>query len=1652
MPADFKHSNENSAENYEPGERASQDASGSSSYSFLQPFLDSLTSGIVVIDSSGNIVAANRAWHEADPRPGNPLSGLGIGDNYLRALGGLNGSFPSAGEDPTQSIRSVLEGSLESFTVHFPSPGAAREKLLSVEITSLAIGKDRFAILTHTPQFPSGEDSRNNDNLAFALGERVKELNAFYQVADLLRGDPEPSGQLLDSIIDSLRDAMQFPEITSARIVSGPFEHRHENYRPTEWMIEARLDDIISGPGVLQVAYLNDPAAADGDVFLEEERRMLNSIAEVLRTYFSRQASAHRVRRDQERLKKQYEALRLLTHSEIWHAPDEQPALREITKAVAEALEIERFSIWTLVDGNSAIRALDLYRSSRDIHETGTRLESRDFPAYFAAIETSEVLNCPDAVNDPQTSEFAKDYLLPNGITSMLDAPIIENGAVRGVVCAEQVGEPRTWTLAEISFVVSVANLIALLDSQRSRVKSESRMRTILESEPECVKVVTREGILTEMNPAGLRMIEAERLEQVKGQPVLKLIHPDDKEAFLNRHVRSLAGESGTLQFRIIGLRGTTRWVESNSTPLRDSDGSVSSVLSVTRDITSRRKAENALLRIAQAVSKPVTDDFYFELALIMSQALDAKGGVIAIKDEERPGHLSTVAFAVDGERFEDVCYEVAGTPCEDMMHGFPRVYDNGVQSLFPSDKMLADLGLEAYAGVPLYDAAGNVIGLIAALYDNPIDNADLVLSSLQIIAERVSLEIERAAKDKELRRAELRTKLILDSVGEGIYGIDSSGIIQFENPEAARLLGWEPQELIGRHTHSTIHYRRPDGSDYPVDECPVVQTLHDGKPRSGNDEYFVRRDGSFLPISYTVTGIFNDAEEITGAVICFRDITEQKAAEQRLKDSEVRFRKIFDDAATGIAITTLEGRFVDGNRAYCEMLGYAPEELKQKTFADITHPEDREDNIGLIRELIEGKRDALRYEKRYLHKNGTPVWVRISVSLHHNVGGEAIGLVGITEDITIQKRAERALVKSEAALRFASKLGRLGAWEVKLPEMEVTWSDETSSIFDLPVGEFPSVDDAISRYGPEHQERIRTAFEECVSEGTPFDEEDIRLISFKGTERFVRVLGEAVRDHNGKIVEARGAIQDTTDYYRAKEAVRESEHRFRLLSKATNDAVWDWNLQTDELWWSDGFESLFGFSREEVEPDSKAWTNRIHPDDREKVVAEVDSAIAGSGEWWSDEYRFARKDGTYAFVLDRGYLIRDAEGVAVRMVGGMTDLTDRRNLEAQLRQSQKMEAIGQLAGGVAHDFNNILTVINGYSDLLLRQTSETDRAHKALTGILDAGKRAEGLTRQLLAFSRRQVLAPRIVQINGIISDTAKMMGRLIGENIELELRLARDLHMVRVDPGQFEQILVNLAVNARDAMPNGGKLLIETANVSLHNTYCEAVPGLEPGNYVSLSISDTGIGIPEEIKQHVFEPFFTTKEVGKGTGLGLATVFGIVKQSGGHITLYSEVGVGTTFRVYLPIAPENEIHETSESPLFRDVPVGNEVVLLVEDEDAVREITRQTLEDYGYKVFEANNGESALELLKTIEGPVDILITDLIMPKIGGRELAKHVVEQMPNCKVLLISGYTEDAVLMHGIMNDEFSFLQKPFTPSQLAKKVRECLDPMDAGENS
>jgi len=472
----------------------------------------------------------------------------------------------------------------------------------------------------------------------------------------------------------------------------------------------------------------------------------------------------------------------------------------------------------------------------------------------------------------------------------------------------------------------------------------------------------------------------------------------------------------------------------------------------------------------------------------------------------------------------------------------------------------------------------------------------------------------------------------------------------------------------------------------------------------------------------------------------------------------------------------------------------------------------------------------------------------------------------------------------------------------------------------------------------------------------------------------------------------------------------------------------------------------MLGYARQEMI--GVPLEHFLVPGDREAWRGRMDGARRGES-LAGQESRYRRKDGTELWAIVSTSPISGPDNRPVGSLGIVSDITaskraedDHARLQAQLNQSQKMEAIGLLAGGVAHDFNNMLTVILGYSDVLLGRLRPEDPNRAYVADIRDSGQRAAALTRQLLAFSRKQILAPEIVDLNEVVAAIEKMLRRLIGEDIVLTTIYAPLLPRVRVDPGQMEQVVINLAVNARDAMPQGGRLVIETSPVDLDEEFCRLRPGSRPGRFALVSITDTGAGMTPEVKRRIFEPFFTTKEYGKGTGLGLATVFGIIKQSEGYIDFVSEVGAGTSFRIYLPAVEAED--SAAASVMEAGAPPGHETVLLVEDEEGVRQVARLALESFGYKVIEAANSRDALTAAEVALDPIDLVLTDIVMPGMSGRQLAETLRKRYPQMKALFMSGYTDDAVVRHGVSAANAPYLHKPFPPLDLARKVREVLD--------
>ena len=482
------------------------------------------------------------------------------------------------------------------------------------------------------------------------------------------------------------------------------------------------------------------------------------------------------------------------------------------------------------------------------------------------------------------------------------------------------------------------------------------------------------------------------------------------------------------------------------------------------------------------------------------------------------------------------------------------------------------------------------------------------------------------------------------------------------------------------------------------------------------------------------------------------------------------------------------------------------------------------------------------------------------------------------------------------------------------------------------------------------------------------------------------------------------------------KRLLEDKERKFQLLFEEHPQPMWIFDpAEQMVLEANTAASNLFGYSREEF---------RGKP---------LQSLQAGPQSYRTASGRVIQVESD-AHAIDYGS--RPAELVV------LIDVSQRQKLEDQLRQSQKMEAVGMLAGGVAHDFNNLLTIINGYTQLILNNLPGNDPNRHSAEQIMKAGERAAALTGQLLAFSRRQVLQPRVLDVNRLIGTLTTMLRRLIGEDVDLQLALGKDLGQVNADPGQLEQVLMNLVVNARDAMPHGGTLTIETANKDLDETYTRVQAGLKPGPYILIAVSDTGTGMDEGTKAHAFEPFFTTKGSGHGTGLGLSTVFGIVRQSGGAVDIYSAPGKGTSAKVYLPRIDQPETVET-EAATFH-APKGSETILLAEDDEMVRNVVKETLVRHGYHVLDAEGAADAQRIADVHRGPVHLLITDVVMPKINGRDLADRLMKRRPNLKVLYMSGYTDGAVVNNRILRKDVAFLQKPFTPAALVAKVREVLE--------
>jgi PAS domain S-box-containing protein len=763
------------------------------------------------------------------------------------------------------------------------------------------------------------------------------------------------------------------------------------------------------------------------------------------------------------------------------------------------------------------------------------------------------------------------------------------------------------------------------------------------------------------------------------------------------------------------------------------------------------------------------------------------------------------------------------------------------------------------------------------------------------------------------------------------------------------------------------------------------------------------------------------------------RDIESAQAERERARRDADRLAAIVQSSEDAIYTKDLDGAITAWNASAERLFGYAQDEALGRSAGMLVPPGAEGEWTGILDKSRAGERIA-HQETRRLRKDGTAVLVSLSESPLRDAEGRVVGISAIARNVSEQRRAEQALLENEKALRtfFESDVAGIlfGDGRGGLAANDEFLRITGYSRQDLEAGRVRWAEIT----PPEFTERDEVARREALARGacTPYEKQYFRK---DGTRVWVMVSFAILDRETERNV---GFVVNIDARKRAEDDLRKSEERFARVFQSNLIAIGIAEMKSGRFMdVNRRCAEFFGYARDEMVGrtvfDLRLWAN---PADRERLVA-----AATPGPASPMEAAFRRKSGDIRHALvsmEAMTLSGTAEPLNMVVI---VDLTDHKRLERQLLQAQKMEAVGRLAGGVAHDFNNLLGVILGYGELLLRQASEAQRGK--IDEILKAAHRAAGLTRQLLAFSRKQIVEPKVLDLNVLLSDLEKMLGRLIGEDVDLTIVPGVGLGQVKADPGQVEQVVMNLSVNARDAMADGGMLRIETANVELDARQAAQHPPMTPGRYVMLAVSDSGCGIETEILPKIFEPFFTTKEQGRGTGLGLATVYGIVKQAGGFVWVYSEVGRGTTFKIYLPRADEPT---SAPDALETAMPSkGWETILLVEDEASLRAITREILEGHGYRVLEAAGGDEAVEIGHRHPDPIHLLVTDVVMPGMNGRQVADLLVAERPSLRVLYMSGYTDDVIAHRGVLETGTLLLSKPFTVLALLRRVREALGP-------
>lgn len=1221
---------------------------------------------------------------------------------------------------------------------------------------------------------------------------------------------------------------------------------------------------------------------------------------------------------------------------------------------------------------------------------------------------------------------------------------------------------------------------VALLDITQRKLalnklkESEQYNRMLFEQSTMGLALCLMDGKLVDVNPAYARIIG------YSVEETLKLsyweITPEKYMADEQVQLESLktSGKYGPYEKEYRRKDGSLVPVRLNG-QLIERDGE-HLILSSVEDITQSKAAKDRIKANAERMQKLASlsltlasepTDVFCEIAPMIGEMLDVR---VIYFTEIHDQTLNYTCVYADAEFKHDVGQSPLNvTPCAKVAESKDLHVFQQVSELFPQADFLKQYDAFSYCGFPVLDSNGKVKAITCLLDDKPHEFTEEDQALLRIFSQRIGMEIEKQ-----------RAANIIQHIAATISAQTGEAFFESLVTNLARLFDVDFIFIgvLDEQTANTIqtlafckHGEIVDNVNYELVNTPCahvinstcdtvctftqnVQQLFPNAPMletNGIHSYIgvplVNANGK--PIGL-ICMMDNKPLENTGQLKNILRIFAVRAAseferlqtEKELNHRKAEFEAMFNAIPDAVMFADLNRRIILTNPAVHKMFGYDDDELIGNTTEMLyANKEDYQQQGQLrYRQGPKTKKDA--YEVKYKRKDGSEFWTESQGTQVKDANGSPIGFIGLFRDITERKKNEEDLLKSERHLANAQRLAHIGSWELDLSTSKLDWSKEVFNIFEIDPEKFSATYEAfLDVIHPDDRKVVNITYTESLKTHSPYQIEH-RLQMPDGRIKYVLELGEHFYDEQGNPLRSMGTVQDITERVTAEIKIRYSEARLAESQEIAHLGSWDFNIKTGETIWSKEFYKLLGYEPDEVEPNPENFYSRVHKDDLEYVQQELIRPFSEEGHEYQAEYRVILPDDSMRILSGHGKIIYDAEGEPWRYVGTTLDVTERRAQEEKLRRSQKMDALGKLTGGIAHDYNNLLGIILGYTEQLSSQLGDNKNLNKYVRDIKNAAERGTRLTSKLLGFSKSKTFDTKVLEINTILREQQLILEKTLTARIKLKYDLAKNAWPVEVDSSELEDAILNLCINAKHAMSNGGEFSIRTRNKHLDEKDASQM-NLAAGDYVEIGFCDTGVGMDKGIKERIFEPFFTTKGE-SGTGLGLSQVYGFVERSNGAILVYSEPGQGSRFVLYFPKSQQsfNAAKSFTEDGVTRLD--GDETVLVVDDEQAMVELLQEILSSRGYHVLTANNGVEALKVLEKQSKPVDLIITDVIMPEMDGYQLAAQVYKQYPQTKIQMVSGFADDR---HAAFSDENlhqNMLYKPYTIDTLLSRIRTVLD--------